>query len=93
MVKRRSLTLLLAVVVLMLATMAPAGAVDVEVGMPDGTVTVADGIFFVEINGEDFLNIRLHGGAVEISGNPGVILFVTHPDGGGGGICIPPNCP
>ena len=62
--------------------------------MPDGPVTVADGIFFIQINGEtDFLNIELHGGAVKISGNPGDALFVTHPDGGGGGICIPPNCP
>ena len=99
MIKKRALVVLLSVVVIMLATIAPAGATDpaevvVTITMPNGSVQVIDHIFDIvvvqTIGGGVELQFTLASGKVSIFGDPGTVLEVFHPDGGdGGGICIP----
>jgi hypothetical protein len=78
---------------MVLATMAPVGAVDppdvrVEISMPDGSVHVVDTVFDINVirtpDGVE-LEIFLTNGA-KIRGFPGFAMFVETP-AGDGGIC------
>jgi hypothetical protein len=102
MMKRRVLGVLLGAVVLVLATMAPVGAVDppdvtATITMPDGSVHVIDTVFDITIihtdRGPALKIIRTNGAVIE--GFAGFDLFIETPTGGGGGICNPdldPTC-
>ncbi len=100
--RRRSLIVLLSVAAMTLATIAPAVAADVEVVTPSeieitidpsGSVHVIDHVFDViigHLDGDIFLQITLTNGPVFISGSARSGFTIVHPDGGGGGICVPP---
>jgi hypothetical protein len=93
MLKRRVLGVLLGAVVLVLAMMAPVGAVDppavtATITMPDGSVHVIDTVSDINIISTDrgpALIIRTNGAVIE--GYAGFAMFVQTPAGGGGDVC------
>ena len=98
--KRRVLIVLVGVVVMLLASIAPAGAIDPPdvsaiLDMPDGSVQIIDYIFDINIvfdeSGNKFVDLRLPGGT-EINGIPGTAIVIVKPDGDGGGVCVPGEC-